>query len=388
MSHGRLPTGVKVASFTGLSLRSLRARPLRSLLTAGAIVLGVGMVFGVLLLFGTIHSTFDRPYDSIYGSTDVVVSGERSVGSLPESTIDEVRAVKGVKSASGNIWSIFRMVDERGKVSRARSAQLFTIGVDYAQPDSSDAERVAGRAPGHEELEVSADWAQQQGIAVGDRVSLSTPSGILAFRVSGLYQFGGGLELGGYGSASMPVEDARVAMDKSGISRTVIEPFRIHSIEPLVMTTAEQRRDAVREAGFNLFQLRARDVLIDVLTDSGTGAMSQDQWAAVQHGDESYAGSPSYFIFRDAVRELFPFEHVIPTHQGRAADKILFTVLCGPGDVVPNNTHFDTTRANVEFTGAEAVDLVVAEAHDRAQQSSIQGQYGRRRARVAARARG
>ena len=113
--------------------------------------------------------------------------------------------------------------------------------------------------------------------------------------------------------------------------RTVIEPFRIHSIEPLVMTTAEQRRDAVREAGFNLFQLRARDVLIDLLTDSGTGAMSRDQWAAIQHGDESYAGSPSYFIFRDAVRELFPFEHVIPTHQGRAAEKILFTVLCGPG---------------------------------------------------------
>ena len=145
---------------------------------------------------------------------------------------------------------------------------------------------------------------------------------------------------------------------------TVIEPFRIHSVEPLVMTTAEQRRDAVREAGFNLFQLRARDVLIDLLTDSGTGAMSRDQWAAIQHGDESYAGSPSYFAFRDAVRELFPFEHIIPTHQGRAAEKILFTVLCGPGRVVPNNTHFDTTRANVEFTGAEAADLVVAAAHD------------------------
>jgi tryptophanase len=130
------------------------------------------------------------------------------------------------------------------------------------------------------------------------------------------------------------------------------------------MTTPGQRRDAVREAGFNLFQMRARDVLIDLLTDSGTGAMSRDQWAAIQHGDESYAGSPSYFLFRDAVRELFPFEHVIPTHQGRAAEKILFTVLCGPGRVVPNNTHFDTTRANVEFTGAEAVDFVVAAAHD------------------------
>jgi tryptophanase len=146
--------------------------------------------------------------------------------------------------------------------------------------------------------------------------------------------------------------------------KTVIEPFRIHSVEPLAMTTVEQRRAAGAAAGFNLFQLRAQDVLIDLLTDSGTGAMSRDQWAGIQRGDESYAGSPSYFVFRDAVRELFPFTHIIPTHQGRAAEKILFTVLGGPGKVVPNNTHFDTTRANVEFTGAEAVDLVVAAAHE------------------------
>ena len=146
--------------------------------------------------------------------------------------------------------------------------------------------------------------------------------------------------------------------------RTVIEPFRIHSVEPLRMTTAAHRRAAVREAGNNLFRLHAEDVLIDLLTDSGTGAMSRDQWAAIQHGDESYAGSPSYYIFRDAVRELFPYEHVIPTHQGRAAEKILFTVLGGPGKVVPNNTHFDTTRANVEYTGAEAVDLVIAEGRE------------------------
>ncbi|HEU4489239.1 MAG TPA: tryptophanase [Jiangellales bacterium] len=146
--------------------------------------------------------------------------------------------------------------------------------------------------------------------------------------------------------------------------RTVIEPFRIHSVEPLRMTTAAHRGAAVREAGYNLFRLHADDVLIDLLTDSGTGAMSRDQWAAIQHGDESYAGSPSYYIFRDAVRELFPYEHVIPTHQGRAAEKILFTVLGGPGKVVPNNTHFDTTRANVEYTGAEAVDLVIAEGRE------------------------
>jgi tryptophanase len=144
--------------------------------------------------------------------------------------------------------------------------------------------------------------------------------------------------------------------------KTIIEPFRIHSVEPLRMTTEEERRVAIRETGYNLFGLHATDVLIDFLTDSGTGAMSRDQWAAIQHGDESYAGSPSWFLFADRVRELFPFRHVIPTHQGRAAEKILFTAIGGPGKVVPNNTHFDTTRANVEFTGAEAVDLPIPEA--------------------------
>ncbi|MFN8195367.1 MAG: tryptophanase [Nocardioidaceae bacterium] len=154
---------------------------------------------------------------------------------------------------------------------------------------------------------------------------------------------------------------------------TIFEPFRIHSVEPLRMTTAEHRRQVVRDAGFNLFQVHAQDVLIDLLTDSGTGAMSRDQWASLQHGDESYAGSPSYFVFRDAVRTLFDFEHVIPTHQGRAAEKILFSVLGGPGKVIPNNTHFDTTRANVEYTGARALDLVVAEAHDRASDFPFKG---------------
>jgi tryptophanase len=144
--------------------------------------------------------------------------------------------------------------------------------------------------------------------------------------------------------------------------RTIIEPFRIHSVEPLRITTEEERSAAIRTAGYNLFDLHAADVLIDLLTDSGTGAMSRDQWAAIQHGDESYAGSPSWFLFLDSVRRLFPFRHVIPTHQGRAAEKILFTALGGPGKVVPNNTHFDTTRANVEFTGAEAVDLPIPEA--------------------------
>jgi tryptophanase len=144
--------------------------------------------------------------------------------------------------------------------------------------------------------------------------------------------------------------------------KTIIEPFRIHSVEPIRLTGRPERDAALREAHRNLFRLRAEDVLIDLLTDSGTGSMSAEQWASMQRGDESYAGSRSWFRFRDAVRGLFPFEHIIPTHQGRAAEKILFSAIAGPGKVVPNNTHFDTTRANVEFTGAEALDLPIAEA--------------------------
>jgi tryptophanase len=146
--------------------------------------------------------------------------------------------------------------------------------------------------------------------------------------------------------------------------RTIIEPFRIHAVEPIRITTRAEREAALEAAGWNLFSIHADDVLIDLLTDSGTGAMSRDQWAAVQHGDESYAGSPSWYVFLEAVRELFPFPHVIPTHQGRAAEKILFSVLGGDGKIIPNNTHFDTTRANVEHSGAEAVDLVIPEGSD------------------------
>ena len=143
---------------------------------------------------------------------------------------------------------------------------------------------------------------------------------------------------------------------------TIIEPFRIHSVEPVAMTTLEEREQELVRAGYNLFNVPGPRVLVDLLTDSGTGAMSSEQWAGLQRGDESYAGSASWFRFRDAVRDLFPFEHVIPTHQGRAAEKILFSTLGGPGRTIPNNTHFDTTRANVEFTGAEALDLPVPEA--------------------------
>jgi hypothetical protein len=146
--------------------------------------------------------------------------------------------------------------------------------------------------------------------------------------------------------------------------RTIIEPFRIKSVEPIRMTTRSQREALLRQAGYNVFLLRSEDVLIDLLTDSGTSAMSAEQWAAVMRGDEAYAGSRSWYRFEEAVRDLFGFEHVIPTHQGRAAERILFATMCKPGDVVPNNTHFDTTRANVEATGARAVDLPCVEARD------------------------
>ena len=145
--------------------------------------------------------------------------------------------------------------------------------------------------------------------------------------------------------------------------QTIIEPFRIHAVEPIRLTTQAERETELERAGWNLFRLPAERVLIDLLTDSGTGSMSSEQWAGLQRGDESYAGSPSWFRFRDAVQELFPFEHVIPTHQGRAAEKILFSALAGAGKVIPNNTHFDTTRANVEYSGAEALDIPVPEAH-------------------------
>lgn len=142
---------------------------------------------------------------------------------------------------------------------------------------------------------------------------------------------------------------------------TIIEPFRIKSVEPIRMTTRAERERLIRDAHYNLFNLHADDVLIDLLTDSGTSAMSAAQWAGLMQGDESYAGSPSYFRFEDAVKELMPFDHVIPTHQGRAAERILMGIVAGSDAKIPSNTHFDTTRANIEATGADALDLVIEE---------------------------
>ncbi len=145
---------------------------------------------------------------------------------------------------------------------------------------------------------------------------------------------------------------------------TIIEPFKIKTVEPIRMTSREERAGYLKDAGYNMFRLSSSNVLIDLLTDSGTGAMSSEQWAGMMRGDEAYAGSSSFYRFENAVKELTGFRHVIPTHQGRAAERILFSVTSGPGQVIPGNHHFDTTRANIEATGAEALDLPCREAAD------------------------
>ena len=162
---------------------------------------------------------------------------------------------------------------------------------------------------------------------------------------------------------------------------TIIEPFRIKAVEPIRFTTRDERQTALAAAGYNLFKLRADDVLIDLLTDSGTGAMSSEQWGGMMRGDESYAGGRSFYRFEAAVREITGFAHILPTHQGRAAERILAGVALKPGDIVPNNTHFDTTRANVENAGATALDLPIPEGLEPANLHPFKGNLDTERLR-------
>lgn len=151
------------------------------------------------------------------------------------------------------------------------------------------------------------------------------------------------------------------------------EPFRIKSIETIKTTTKEERKRYLEEASYNPFMVKSKNIMIDLLTDSGTGAMSSDQWSAIMRGDESYAGSSSYHNLEQVIKDIFGYRHVLPTHQGRAAERILFKCAIKSGDIVPNNAHFDTTRANVEDWGAIAVNLPTPEAMDKCTDHPFKG---------------
>ena len=155
--------------------------------------------------------------------------------------------------------------------------------------------------------------------------------------------------------------------------KTIIEPFKVKVVEPIKMTTRDEREHYLKDAAYNLFLLKAENVIIDLLTDSGTAAMSAEQWSALMRGDESYAGSRSFYRFEEVVRDIFGFKQVIPMHQGRAAERILFSVMCKKGSIIPNNTNFDTTRANIEYLGAEAVDLPIPEFYQPAVNHPFKG---------------
>jgi len=211
------PRGARIRSFGGLGLRSLRARPLRSVLTGTGIVLGVGMAFGVLILVGTIHSTFSNLFTSIYGNTSLIVSGKASIGSVPGDTLAKVEEVDGVEGASGSVYGIFRLI-EGGETQTDRDKTLFVAGIDFDAPDTAGAETIEGREPAStREVELERGWAKARGYGVGDSIRLSTPSGPATLKVTGIYQLSGGLDLGGYGTAAMPVQGARELTGKGDV---------------------------------------------------------------------------------------------------------------------------------------------------------------------------
>jgi putative ABC transport system permease protein len=217
MSAQAMPRGARLRSFNGIGLRSLRARPLRSVLTTAGIVLGVGMAFGVLILVSTIHSSFEGLFDAIYGRTTVIVSGKSSIGSVPVGELPKIRQVDGVKAAEGDVFGVFRTVGEGGAADSGRSSMLFVAGVNMNGYDTAGSEVVAGREPsGPRQIELEEGWAQQQGYGPGDRLRLATPTGRTEVTVTGIYKLQTSLDLGGYGTATMPIAGQRELTDKYG----------------------------------------------------------------------------------------------------------------------------------------------------------------------------
>jgi putative ABC transport system permease protein len=266
MSGRLMPRGVRLHGFSGVGLRSLRARPLRSILTTAGIVLGVGMAFGVLILVNTIHSSFSNLYDAIYGNTSVIVSGKSSVGSVPADTLAKVRRVDGVKGAAGNIFGIFRLVDDNGEARRGRNATVFVAGTDFNAPDTAGSQIVAGREPSSPgQIELEKGWAEQEGMRVGDRLRLATPAGLGELVVSGIFKLQTSLDLGGYGTAAMPIAGARRLIDKYG----VWDQINVIAEDGVSTATLERRISAVVGHG------------VEVATPAGKGDEANESMAGL-----------------------------------------------------------------------------------------------------------
>lgn len=266
MSAQALPRGAKLHSFHGVGLRSLRARPLRSVLTTAGIVLGVGMAFGVLILVSTIHSSFENLYDAIYGRTSLIVSGRSSVGSVPADALPKIRRLDGIKAAEGDVFGVFRTVGEGGGANSGRSSMLFVAGVNMTGYDTAGAEVVAGREPrGPRQIELEESWARQEGFEPGDRLRLATPTGRADVTVTGLYKLQTSLDLGGYGTAAMPIAGARELNDKYG---TYDE---INVVAENGASTADLKREIAAVTGPG----------VEVETPSGKGEQANESLAGL-----------------------------------------------------------------------------------------------------------
>jgi|GEM_PF-1006831 len=256
MSRGSLPEGVRLHGFAGIGLRSLRTRPLRSVLTTAGIVLGVGMAFGVLILVTTIHSSFGNLFSAIYGNTTVIVSGKSMVGSVPAGTLPEVRRVDGVEAAVGGVSGIFRVVGEDGEARSGRGSTLFVSGVDFNAPDPTGSEIVSGREPsGPRDIELERGWAEQEGIEAGDRLRLATPSGLTELYVAGIFELQTSLDLGGYGTAALPLRTARKLTGK----RNAWDEIDVIAADGVSAATLQRRIAAVVGPG------------VEVATPAGKG---------------------------------------------------------------------------------------------------------------------